>query len=254
MSVLNLTPDSFFSQNIYPDIGMIKNYFNCLANSDIVDIGAESSSPGSESISIKEEIKRLSILDEIDLKRMNLSIDSYKPKVIRYCLEKGFKLINDISGGGNNFENIDLACEYNLPIVIMHMQGKPSIMQNNPQYNNVIDDIRSFFDVRINHALKIGFDVNNIILDPGIGFGKTVHDNDKIILNLDKFKKSGHCLMIGISRKSFLSFKDDLPEDRLSQSLGVLALAVYKGADIVRVHDLQESIKMVNVLNRIISA
>ena len=254
MSIVNLTPDSFFNQNIFPDKVKVENYFNSLDKSDIIDIGAESSKPGSESISIKEEIERLSILDQIDIKKEKLSIDSYKPEVIRFCLDKGFQLINDISGGGLNFVNIDLASEYDVPIVVMHMQGQPYNMQLEPKYDNVIDEIKNFFDIRINYALKIGFDINKMILDPGIGFGKTIHDNDKIILNLDKFKDKENHVMIGISRKSFLSVKNDLPKDRLSQSLGILALAVYKGANIVRVHDLNETISMINILDRIITS
>ena len=252
MGILNLTPDSFFNQYIYPNNNKIKKIYKTLQKADIIDIGAESPSPGSNPISYKDEIKRLSIVEEITEADVCLSIDSYKPKVIKYCLDKGFSIINDISGGGKNFENIDLACEYNVPIIIMHMQGNPSNMQNDPKYDNIIDDLRSFFDIRINYALKIGLDIDKIILDPGIGFGKTIHDNDNIILNLDVFKKNGNLLMIGISRKSFLSFNNDLPTDRLSQSLGILALAVYKGADIVRVHDTCETLKMINILDRII--
>jgi len=182
MGILNLTPDSFFNQNIYPNKKKISNYIESLKTADIIDVGAESTKPGSQSISINKEIERLSIINDIDVKSMNLSIDSYKTEVIKYCIDRGFKIINDISGGGKNFENIDLACEYNLPIVIMHMQGNPYSMQENPKYDNIIDDIVSFFDVRLNYAIKIGFDINNIILDPGIGFGKTINDNDNTIL------------------------------------------------------------------------
>ena len=132
----------------------------------------------------------------------------------------------------------------------MHMQGNPENMQIKPHYTNIIDQIRSFFDNRINYANKIGMNENNMILDPGIGFGKTIKDNDEIILNLSRLKKEGYPLMIGVSRKSFLS-NDNEPESRLPASLGVLAVSIMNGANIVRVHDVYESINMINIIDRI---
>ena len=152
MGILNLTPDSFFNQNIFPDNEKIQAHLNLLQKADIIDVGAESTRPGSSKISTSIEIDRLSVINDYDFKNSYLSIDSYKPEVIEHCLIRGFSLINDISGGGKNFENIDLANEYNVPIIIMHMKGNPATMQNNPKYDNVIDEIKSFFDVRFNIA------------------------------------------------------------------------------------------------------
>ena len=250
MGVLNITPDSFYDGCEHTKLEVIKNKVSEIKDSDIIDIGAESSRPFSQTIDEKEELSRLSILDSIDFGDKLLSIDSSKYNVIRHCLDNGFKMINDISGGGKNFDNIKLACEFNVPIVVMHMQGNPENMQIKPHYTNIIDQIRSFFDNRINYANKIGMNENNMILDPGIGFGKTIKDNDEIILNLSRLKKEGYPLMIGVSRKSFLS-NDNEPESRLPASLGVLAVSIMNGANIIRVHDVKETLRAVKIIEKI---
>ena len=131
------------------------------------------------------------------------------------------------------------------------MQGKPLNMQYNPKYNNVIDDLLLFFDKKINFGLKIGLKKNQIIIDPGIGFGKNKTDNDLIINKLQEFKNLGFPVLVGLSRKSFLSFNEDLPKDRLETSLSVMSLAVNNGADIVRVHDVFSSYRVLNIIDRI---
>ena len=250
MGILNITPDSFYDGKKSLTAKSIQNNLSEIINADIIDVGAESSRPFSAPVNEEDELKRLSLLNDCDFNDKILSIDSYKYNVIKHCLDNGFRMINDISGGGNNFDNINLACEYNVPIVLMHMQGTPENMQQKPYYYNVIDQIKSFFDKRINYASKIGMKEKDIILDPGIGFGKTIKDNDEIILNLSSLKKEGYPLMIGVSRKSFLS-NDDRPESRLSASLGILAISIMNGANIVRVHDVCESINMIKIIDRI---
>ena len=245
MGILNLTPDSFFDGGEYSKSLYSDNYKSLFKYADIVDVGAESSRPFSNPISVAEELDRLSIINEIDLSDKLLSIDSYKEEVIEACLENGFNMINDISGGGKNNENINLASKYNVPIVIMHMKGTPTNMQVNPKYSNVIDDIKYFFECKLNYVEKHGINKKNIILDPGIGFGKSSKDNYKIILNLKEFKDFGPKLLIGISRKSFLSIENDSPSDRLYSSLGALSVAILNGADIVRVHDVEKTAKMI---------
>ena len=250
MGVLNITPDSFYSGNQYLNN---LNDISCkdLSFADIVDIGAESSRPGAQTVSEEEEILRLFKFNHHKLKNKILSIDSYKYNVIKHALENGFNLINDITAGGKDNCNIKLANEYNVPIVLMHMQGHPKSMQNRPTYKNLIDELMFFFDSKINYALKIGLPLNKIIIDPGIGFGKTKNDNFKIIKNLDQFKSLKVPIMIGVSRKSFLQLNDDIPSDRLEASLSVLSLAVFNGADIVRVHDVYKTHKVLNVIDRI---
>ena len=251
MGILNLTPDSFYDGNKYFNKKNIK--YKDFDYADIIDIGCESTRPGSVSIELEEELTRIKKIDFSDeyFKNKILSIDSSKYDVIEYALKNGFKMINDISGGGKDNINMELALKYNVPIVLMHMQGTPSNMQCNPKYNNIIDDLLLFFDKKINFGLKIGLKKKQIIIDPGIGFGKNKTDNDLIVNKLQEFKKLGFPVLVGLSRKSFLSFNKDLPEDRLETSLSVMSLAVNNGADIVRVHDVFSSYKVLNIINKI---
>tara|TARA_B100000029_G_scaffold487157_1_gene542335 strand:- start:1442 stop:2203 length:762 start_codon:yes stop_codon:yes gene_type:complete len=251
MGILNLTPDSFYDGNDYLNNKSIRSIKQKYKYADIVDIGAESSRPGSLRINKKEELLRISQFNNKIFKDKILSIDSYKPHVIEKCLNNGYNMINDISGGGKNFVNIDLAKKYNVPIILMHMNGTPETMQENPTYNNVIDDINKYFYNRIEYCNNIGFNLNNIILDPGIGFGKTLRHNKEILLNLNEFKHFGCKILLGISRKSFLSINNDLPKDRLSQTLAISTLCLRDGVDIIRVHDVADTFKMINIINRI---
>ena len=243
MGILNLTPDSFYDGEKKITSSFLKNKLKTFLYSDIIDVGAESSRPFSEPVSVKEEIKRLSLFIKVknDTDKI-LSIDSYKYDVIKYALDNGFNIINDISGGGEQNCNIALAAEYNVPIVIMHMQGTPKTMQVQPQYENLIDDILCFFENKIK-IMKDEFNLsdNQIIIDPGIGFGKTKEDNYFIIDNISSFKQFGFPVLIGLSRKSFLAKGNDMPKDRKVASLAMQLIAVSNGADCIRTHDIQET-------------
>ena len=250
MGILNLTPDSFYDGGKNLTKNNILSSLSSLSNADIIDVGAESSKPFSNPITISEELRRLEILNDIDLNDNFLSIDTYKPEVIKYAIKNGYSMINDISGGGVDNSNIILAAEFNVPIVLMHMKGNPANMQNNPKYNNVIDEIKYFFEQKINFVEKEGINKDNIILDPGLGFGKTALHNYEIILNLKDLKKIGYKILIGASRKSFLS-NEDSPKDRIYPSIGIASISIINGADIVRVHDVNETITMTNVIDKI---
>ena len=245
MGILNLAPDSFYDGNSNIDIPFLKKKIQNFKYADMIDVGAESTRPFSDVISVDEEINRLSIfMDMKDNINKTLSIDSYKPEVIKYALDRGFHIINDISGGGEDNANIKLAAKYDVPIIIMHMQGKPKTMQLEPKYDNVIDDIISFFENKID-IMKNEFQLKDeqIIIDPGIGFGKTKEDNYLILDNIDKFKQFGFPVLIGLSRKSFLSIGRDKPEDRKSASLAAQSIAISNGADCIRTHDVEETYK-----------
>ena len=162
-------------------------------------------------------------------------------------------MINDISAGQNNSKIFKLVSKYHLKVILMLMLGNPRNMQNNPKYKSIIDEIISFFNDRIEVANKYGVDKRNIIIDPGIGFGKTIAQNDQIINNLDKFTEIGCPLLLGLSRKSFLQYKNDTPKERLHATMGVTALAVQKGINIIRVHDVEDTISMLNSVERILS-
>ena len=253
MGILNLTPDSFYDGNNCIDEEFIRKKIDLYKNADIIDIGAESSRPYSEKISFSEEIKRLDIfIDNMPKSNHLISIDSCKYEVIKYALDNGFGLINDISGGGHDNKNIALAAKYNVPIIIMHMQGNPRTMQVNPKYKNIVDDIIDFFETKI-YLMKNEYNLSDsqIILDPGIGFGKTVNDNYKLINNISRFKKLGFPILIGVSRKSFLSIDNDQPKDRLIQSLIMQSISLYNGADCIRTHDVEESCKFLKFNNKL---
>ena len=251
MGILNITPDSFYESSRSLEFDAFNKNFNKVINADIIDIGAESTRPSSKPLTEDEELKRLDIVfDNIDLfNNKILSIDTYRPVVAKKALMNGFSIINDIFGGKDE-EMLLLASELNAKIVLMHIKGNPKTMQEDVFYEDIIDDIMSYFDSRINRAIKLGVKKNNIIIDPGIGFGKSLSDNYKIINNINKFKQIGFDVMVGLSRKSFLSIDNDNPSDRLVATVVGNAIALLNGADIIRVHDVEEHIILGNILNR----
>lgn len=247
MGILNITPDSFYSE--------VEASLDCrlekLLSSDIIDIGAESSRPGSLPVSSDEEIKRIEAFLPLLTKDIvsKLSIDTYKPKTAHFALQNGFDIVNDISGGTSS-ELLSIVANYGAKIILMHMQGTPKTMQDKPKYSDVIDDIILFFEERCERAMKAGINYDKIIIDPGIGFGKTISDNDKIISSIAKLKSLGFPVLIGLSRKSFLQYDDDLPSERLAATISISTLSMLNGADIIRVHDVVEHIKTRAILSR----
>ena len=250
MGILNLTPDSFYSEFETSLQIRLANLFS----SDIIDIGAESSRPGALPISSDEEIKRIETLLPLLSENITpqLSIDTYKPKTAHFALQNGFEIVNDITGG-NSVKMLNIVAEYNAKIILMHMQGTPNSMQDKPVYKDVVDDIISFLEERCERAVKAGISHDNIIIDPGIGFGKTISDNDKIISNITKLKALGFPVLMGLSRKSFLQDDDDLPSERLAATISINTLSMLNGADIIRVHDVEEHIKVRALISRISS-
>jgi len=250
MGILNLTPDSFYSEFETSLQIRLANLFS----SDIIDIGAESSRPGALPISSDEEIKRIEALLPLlsENIRPQLSIDTYKSKTAHFALQNGFEIVNDITGG-ESVKMLNIVAEYNAKIILMHMQGTPSSMQDEPVYGDVVDDIISFLEKRCERAVKAGIGHDKIIIDPGIGFGKTISDNDKIISNITKLKALGFPVLMGLSRKSFLQYDDDLPSERLATTISINTLSMLNGADIIRVHDVEEHIKVRALISRISS-
>ena len=246
MGILNVSPDSFYDGGRYDEpekaVERAKQMVSCGA--DIIDVGGESTRPGSDPVSLKEELNRVipvieAISSEIDVP---ISIDTYKSEVAEKAIQAGASIINDISGLGFDEKMAEVAAEYDVPVVIMHIRGTPGDMQKNPHYDDVISDILAFFRDRIKFAIDSGIDKNKIIIDPGIGFGKTVEHNLEIIKKLREFKILGKPILIGTSRKSFIGFtlEQENPGDRLYGTLATVAASVMNGADIVRVHDVKE--------------
>ena len=254
MGILNITPDSFFDGNPSFSENIFQNSLKDLRNADIIDIGCESSRPGANPVHEKEELKRLELILPYlsNLENIKLSIDTYKPNVAKYALLNGFRIINDIKAGSDSFDMFEVASSSNAELILMHMKGVPQNMQNNPNYDNIIDEISFFLNNRAEQAIKYGVSEKNIIIDPGIGFGKTYSDNIEIITRISEFKKLGFRILLGHSRKSFLIQDNDSPKDRLSSTLAISTYAFMKKIDIIRVHDVFENKKVMNVITKLI--
>ena len=260
MGILNVTPDSFYDGQGDQYFDNVDEYHRKLSQdlckADIVDIGAESTRPGSLRISVKEEISRLSIIkDKISFfNRMKFSIDTYKYEVAKYALDNGFSMINDIYAGQYDDRIFKLCSDRNVPIVLMHMKGNPSNMQENTRYNSIIDDIMFFFKNRTEVAIESGIVRENIIIDPGIGFGKSLIDNYKIIKSIPKLKELGFKILIGLSRKSFLDIDKNIPPDkRFEESIAMNTVSSINGANILRVHDVNATLKALKTVESYIN-
>jgi len=251
MGVINANDNSFFSGSRFVNIDAISKIETMIQEgATIIDIGGVSSAPNSQEVNAADELSRIKpICDIIKAKKLyekvNFSIDSYEPLVIEYALNAGFKIVNDITGLRND-EVCKLCAKYKATAVIMHMQGTPQTMQNNPSYNSVLDDVYSFFEQKIKKAESFG--VKEIVLDVGIGFGKTLDDNLMLIKHLEHFRSLGKLLLVGASRKSMIDkIVPSLPEDRLAGTLAIHHEAIRNGASILRVHDVKEHHQLVKI-------
>jgi dihydropteroate synthase len=268
MGVLNVTPDSFSDGGLYfDDIAKAVERVEQMIEegADIIDIGGESTRPGSTTISPEEELKRIiPILDAVSNKlrdKVMLSVDTYKSSVAKEALQAGAKMINSL--GGFTFDNTlaDVVAAFDCPIAIYHIHGEPQSMQAGSMvYLDVIDEIVVFFQKQIFHGLSRGMKREQFILDPGIGFGKTLEHNVEIIKRLHEFEKFGLPLLVGVSRKGHLGklLQQRLglahmpgASERLEASLAETAVAVLKGASIVRTHDVLPTVKFLAVLDAI---
>ena len=257
MGILNVTPDSFSDGGqFYKTDQAVRHALQLIEYGvDIIDIGGESTRPGAEKITEEDEIQRtIPVVQQIRsiTSDILISIDTTKSKVALKAIKAGANIINDISGFSFDDKMLDVVSESGVPIIIMHMQGDPSNMQNKPSYDDLVTDISSFFKNKINIAMNAGIKKNQIILDPGIGFGKTVDDNFQLINQLDQFCNLGFPVMIGPSRKSFIGITLDLPvDDRLEGTAATVAVSIMNGARIVRVHDVKEIKRVVTIIEKI---
>lgn len=253
VGILNVTPDSFFDGGRYQDTDAAVEHALRLvaAGADVLDIGGESSRPFSQPVSQDEELRRVvPVIQKLQSRvSLPLSIDTYKPVVARAALRAGASWINDITG----FEDPEMAAllaESGATGIVMHMQGTPQTMQHNPHYpNGVVAMICSWMEEKVAQLLRLGVKPEQIVLDPGIGFGKSVEDCLNILRHLDKFKKIGFPILIGASRKSFLKkiVKKEVSA-LLSASIAVHTMALTAQVDLIRVHDVAEHRDMVAIL------
>lgn len=253
MGILNVTDDSFFDGGKYVSEKKIRERIDEFINAgvDIIDIGGESTRPGSEPISSEKELNRiLPAVEYALLKNAIVSIDTYKSKVADKCLEMGAHIINDISGFKFDEEMANVCKNYNASAILMHIRGKPKTMQDNPYYEDTMAEIFDELNQSIMIAKTKG--IKNIFIDPGIGFGKRVFDNFEILNRLEELKFLGYPILIGLSRKSFIGKLLNLqPEDRLTGTIVANSIALFKGASIIRVHDYKEAIETKKLIRAI---
>ena len=259
MGVLNVTPDSFSDGGKFFKLEeAIKQGLKLTEEGvDMIDIGGESTRPGSEPVTIEEELRRvIPVIEELTkMIQVPISIDTYKSRVAKEALDSGASMVNDISGLRYDPEMKKVVAKYDVPVVLMHIQGTPKNMQENPRYDNLLEEIKNYLSESISIAEEAEIDENKIIIDPGIGFGKTLDDNLKILKNLVEFKSLGKPVMIGVSRKSFIGKILDLPTDeRLEGSLASMAVAIMNGANILRVHDVKESKRVAKLVDAILTS
>jgi len=258
MGIINLTPDSFFSPS------RISNIDECLKKAfqmqkegmDILDLGAESTRPGSEPV--PEETEKGRILPVLRALRKNgfdlpISVDTNKASVAKAAIENGADIINDISAARLDPSMFDVISELDVPYICMHMKGTPKTMQKNPHYDDVIGEIVSFFEERLEEASSRGVNTSKIILDPGLGFGKTTNHNLAILKNLQAFKVLGRPLLIGHSNKSIIGkvLGGLETDDRIEGTLAITALCATEGVSIVRVHDVLKNTRVIKMIQAI---
>ncbi|HIJ59613.1 MAG TPA: dihydropteroate synthase [Nitrospirae bacterium] len=257
MGILNVTPDSFSDGGLYYNFRIAIEHALSMAEqgADIIDIGGESTRPGAEPVSIEQEIERtIPVIKELSKHiSIPISIDTYKAEVAKRAIDAGASIVNDISGLTFDKDMVKIVAKNNTPVIIMHIKGRPKDMQNKPEYKALIPELLDFFRERISFALEAGVKEENIIIDPGIGFGKTFDHNLEIIDRLSEFKVFQRPIAIGLSRKAFISaiLGNLPPNDRLEGTISATAIALYNGADIVRVHDVKETLKAVKIVTAI---
>lgn len=258
MGILNVTPDSFFDGGRYFNLENAKKRIETMVKekADIIDVGGESTRPGAEKISIAEEIKR--VVPAIEWIKNNfdipISIDTYKSDVAEAALDAGADIVNDISGLTFEKNIAKAVAKRNAGLVIMHIKGTPSNMQNNPEYENVIEDIYNYFIKQTNFALSNNILREQIAIDPGIGFGKNLEHNLQIIKRLDEFLDFKYPIMIGASNKTLINKLLGLDmAERLTPTAAINVFAVLKGAKIIRVHSVKENYDAVRMIEGILN-
>jgi dihydropteroate synthase len=250
MGVLNATPDSFYEGSRAPEIlpGLERAGALIEQGADVLDIGGESTRPGAPSVPLALELERVIPLIEAVRARwpaVPISIDTQKAEVARQAIARGANLVNDVSALRHDPEMAAVIADSGCGVILMHMQGTPQTMQQNPRYNNLMSDLKSFFEERLAAAVRQGIAEEKIAIDPGIGFGKTLEHNVEILRHLNELKVFGRPVLVGVSRKAFvgrlMAGENDVlppPEKRLEGTLAATLFAVQQGAQAVRVHDV----------------
>jgi len=259
MGIINVTPDSFYSgSRVKKDELLMKVEEMTKEGVDIIDIGGESTRPGSDPVPLEEELNR--VIPSVEEIRKNfsdviISIDTYKSEIAKKALDVGADMINDISACTFDPNMVNVLREYKAPVIIMHIKGTPKNMQNNPEYKDVVREITEFLRERIQFLESNGIESEKIIIDPGIGFGKKLEHNIAIIRRLAELKQLKKPILIGLSRKSMIGMilGGGPPEERLTGTIALNTIALLNGASIIRVHDVKEGIQTCKIVEAIIS-
>ena len=255
-----MTPDSFSDGGKYFNKKRAVDRAIRMASegADIIDVGGESTRPGARDISVREECSRvIPVIEAISKKlKISISVDTRKASVAEAAINAGACIINDVSGLRHDPGMAKVAAKYGAVVIVMHMKGNPRNMQRSPRYKNLISDIKSGLRGSIKIAKRAGVKEQNIIIDPGVGFGKTVEHNLEILNRLGEFKDLGRPICVGTSRKSFIGkiLNNYNASDRLTGTIATCAVAIIRGADILRVHDVREAVEVAGLTDRIITA
>lgn len=258
MGILNVTPDSFSDGGHFLEVDRAVGYALKMVEegAEIIDIGGESTRPGAEPVTAEEEMRRIVPVIEAIRKQsaIALSVDTYKADIARAAMEAGADIVNDISALRMDEQMAAVAGATGATVVLMHMQGTPLTMQENPHYDDCVKEVADFFSERIDYAVSRGIERHKLVLDPGIGFGKRPEDNVALLRHLERFRTFGLPLLVGASRKSFISRITGIERPaskRLGGSVAAAAVAVLHGAQIVRVHDVLETAEAVRIIQAI---
>jgi len=254
MGILNVTPDSFSDGGRFAELdAAVERACRIIEEKgDIIDIGGESSRPGSEPVALKDELERVIpvVLAVRKISEIPISIDTTKAEVARQAIEAGADIINDISALRFDAQMAEVAVESGVPVILMHMRGLPKTMQVDPIYDNCVAEIKDFFRERLEYCHRNGIEREKIILDPGIGFGKRLEDNLAILRHIAEFKETGCPIMVGTSRKSFIghiSGGANEAEERIGGSIASALVGLMGGVDIIRVHDVAATVEAIRV-------
>ena len=256
MGVLNVTPDSFSDGGRFldPESAVTQGLRMAEEGADIVDVGGESTRPGSDEVSVEEETERTApvvkqLVAELDVP---ISIDTRKAEVARAALDAGAVIVNDVSGGRDP-EMLDVVREAGSGLVLMHMLGEPKTMQEDPRYDDVVREVREYLGARLDEAVAAGIERDRLAIDPGLGFGKTFEHNLELMRYIDELLDLRAPLLVGPSRKSFIgkALGDAPMGERLEGTLGAVAWLAGRGAHVVRVHDVKETVRVLKVVDAI---
>ena len=263
MGIINMTPDSFSEDGCMTGNGdktaaAVRKAFRMIRHgADAIDVGGESSRPGSKRIPAQEEIARIAPVIKALAKKSAapVSVDTYKSVVAKHALDAGASIVNNIMGTSPDRALLKMICRYEAAVILMHIRGTPRTMQNNIAYTNLITEIKDSLRKSLEICLEIGIKSDRIILDPGIGFGKTVEHNLEIINRLDEFQSLRCPLLVGTSRKSFIGkiLAKDAPQQRIWGTAATVGASIVKGAHIVRVHDVKEMADVARMTDAIIN-